>query len=214
MKNEAESKKSIYERFMKRPLDIILALGGLIVLGPVMLGLTFLIRWKLGSPVLFTQQRPGLGGQVFTMYKFRSMTDARDESGELLPSKQRLTGFGRKLRATSLDELPELFNILKGDMSLVGPRPLLMEYLDLYDKDEMRRHEVRPGLTGLAQVMGRNSLSWQERFAYDLRYVDQVTFSGDLKIMGKTLRKVIKKEGVSPEGGAVMERFKGSGTEQ
>jgi len=173
----------------------LLSLTGIIVLLPVLLVLWILVRVKLGSPALFTQERPGKNEKVFKLYKFRSMTDERDKNGELLPDEIRLTRFGRLLRATSLDELPELFNILKGDMSLIGPRPLLVRYLPYYTKEERHRHDVRPGLTGLAQVNGRNALGWEDRFAYDLEYVNHLTFGMDIKIIAMTVGKVLKRSG-------------------
>lgn len=206
-----------YEAFFKRPLDLVLAAMGLLVSSPVMLATAFLIRIKLGSPVIFTQERPGKidprtgKERIFKLYKFRTMTDARDENGKLLPDEVRLTAFGKKLRSTSLDELPELFNILRGDMSLVGPRPLLVEYLPRYDARQARRHEVRPGLTGLAQVSGRNGLSWEERFEDDVRYVDRITFLTDMRILLKTVSAVLKREGISSGTSATMEAFRGSG---
>lgn len=169
-----------------------------------------LVRINLGSPVIFKQQRPGLNEKIFTMYKFRTMTDERDENGELLPDAVRLTKFGKFLRSTSLDELPELFNILKGDMSIVGPRPLLVQYLPLYNEHQRRRHEVRPGLTGLAQVNGRNAISWEEKFDLDVQYVDNVTFINDWKIIFTTLKKVTLREGINSETAATMEFFEGS----
>ncbi len=172
-----------------------LSLTGIIVLLPVLLVLWILVRVKLGSPALFTQERPGKNEKVFKLYKFRSMTDERDKNGELLPDEIRLTRFGRLLRATSLDELPELLNILKGDMSLIGPRPLLVRYLPYYTKEERHRHDVRPGLTGLAQVNGRNALGWEDRFAYDLEYVNHLTFGMDIKIIAMTVGKVLKRSG-------------------
>lgn len=171
-----KSKKFIYKRYIKRPLDFILSLIAIIILSPVMLIIALLVRIKLGKPIIFKQQRPGLNGKIFTLYKFRTMTDERDENGNLLPNHKRTTKFGNALRATSLDELPELFNILKGDMSIVGPRPLLIEYLPLYNEYQKHRHDVRPGLTGLAQINGRNAITWEERFDYDINYVNNVTF--------------------------------------
>lgn len=185
----------MYRKYVKRLLDIIISLCGIILLSPVYLILFILVRVKLGSPALFTQDRPGKGEKIFKLYKFRSMTDARDEKGELLPDEVRLTRFGKLLRSTSLDELPELFNILKGDMSLIGPRPLLVRYLPWYTKEERRRHDVRPGLTGLAQVNGRNALGWEDRFRYDLMYVDHLTLWMDIKIIGMTVGKVLKRSG-------------------
>lgn len=185
----------MYRKFIKRLFDLLLSLTGIIVLLPVLLVLWILVRVKLGSPALFTQERPGKNEKVFKLYKFRSMTDERDKNGELLPDEIRLTRFGRLLRATSLDELPELFNILKGDMSLIGPRPLLVRYLPYYTKEERHRHDVRPGLTGLAQVNGRNALGWEDRFAYDLEYVNHLTFGTDIKIIAMTVGKVLKRSG-------------------
>lgn len=185
----------MYKYVIKRLLDLLLSLCGIIVLSPVYLVLWVLVRIKLGKPALFTQERPGKDGKLFKLYKFRSMTSERDASGELLPDEVRLTRFGRLLRSTSLDELPELFNILKGDMSLIGPRPLLVRYLPYYTEEESHRHDVRPGLTGYAQVNGRNALGWEERFAYDLEYVKNVSFLMDLKIIGLTVGKVLKRSG-------------------
>lgn len=185
----------MYRVFLKRLLDIIISGVALIVLSPVMLLLAILIRLKLGSPVIFTQERPGRKEQIFKLYKFRSMTNARDENGELLPDEIRLTRFGKLLRSTSLDELPELINVLKGDMSLIGPRPLLVKYLPWYTDEERHRHDVRPGLTGLAQVNGRNALNWEDRFAYDLEYIGHLTFFTDVKIICMTVGKVLKRSG-------------------
>lgn len=185
----------IYAKFVKRALDFLLSLCALIVLSPVLLVVSILVRVKLGSPILFHQERPGRYEKIFKMYKFRTMTEKKDENGELLPDEQRLTRFGRLLRSTSLDELPELFNILKGDMSLIGPRPLLVRYLPYYTEEEKHRHDVRPGLTGLAQVNGRNALFWEDRFAYDLEYVKNCSFLMDLKIIGMTVGKVLKRSG-------------------
>ena len=204
------SKGGIYKRFIKRPMDFLLSLIAIIVLSPVFLIVALLVKIKLGSPVIFKQQRPGLNEKIFTMYKFRTMTDERDENGELLPDSVRLTKFGRFLRSTSLDELPELFNILKGDMSIVGPRPLLVQYLPLYNDHQKRRHEVRPGLTGLAQVNGRNAISWEEKFDLDVRYVDHVSFIGDWKIILLTVKKVFVREGINSETAATMEPFTGN----
>lgn len=186
----------LYRDYIKRFLDIVLSAGAIVVLSPVMAVTAVLVRVKLGSPVLFKQKRPGKDERIFEMYKFRSMTDARDENGELLPDEVRLTSFGKKLRASSLDELPELFNILKGDMSVVGPRPLSEVYLPFYTEKEHHRHDVRPGLTGLAQVNGRNNLSWEEKFAYDLQYINKISFSGDATILLKTVGKVLDHEGI------------------
>ena len=202
-------KKGFYERFIKRPQDALCAGLGLVVLSPVMAATAVLVRLKLGSPVIFAQDRPGLDGKVFKLYKFRSMTDERDAEGNLLPDEDRLPPFGKKLRSTSLDELPELWNILKGDMSVVGPRPLLVRYLPRYSARQARRHEVRPGFTGLAQVRGRNAISWDEKFDYDVEYVDNVSFLGDWKIIFETVRTVLKREGISSDTSATMEEFMG-----
>ena len=199
----------LYEAVFKRGMDAVLSGLALAVLSPFLLFIGLLVKLKLGSPVLFTQERPGKDGKIFRLYKFRTMTDKKDENGELLPDEVRLTEFGKKLRATSLDELPELFNILKGEMSLVGPRPLLVEYLPRYSKRQARRHEVRPGLTGLAQVKGRNAISWEEKFEWDVRYVEKVTFVGDMKILFETVGEVLKKEGISSGVSATMEKFEG-----
>lgn len=185
----------MYKNGAKRMLDMALSLCGIIVLSPVYLVLWVLIRCKLGKPVLFTQERPGKKEKIFKLYKFRSMTDERDENGQLLPDEVRLTRFGKLLRSTSLDELPELFNILKGDMSLIGPRPLLVKYLPYYTEEERHRHDVRPGLTGLAQVNGRNALGWEDRFAYDLEYVEKCSLLMDLKVLRMTVGKVLKRTG-------------------
>ena len=185
----------MYGKFVKRFLDIFISLTAIVLLSPLLLLLWILVRSKLGKPALFTQQRPGKNEKIFKLYKFRSMTDERDEKGELLPDEVRLTSFGKLLRASSLDELPELFNILKGDMSLIGPRPLLVRYLPYYTSQERHRHDVRPGLTGLAQVNGRNALGWEERFAFDLEYVNRLTLGMDLKIIGMTVGKVLKRYG-------------------
>jgi lipopolysaccharide/colanic/teichoic acid biosynthesis glycosyltransferase len=195
---------------MKRLFDILLAAGGLLVLSPMLLLLAVMIRLKLGSPVLFTQIRPGLHGKPFRMIKFRSMSDARDVAGNLLPDAERLPPFGRFLRASSLDELPSLWNVVKGDISLVGPRPLLMEYLPLYSPEQYRRHAVRPGITGWAQVNGRNAISWEQKFAYDVWYVDNRSFWLDMHILILTIRKVIVRDGISAQGEATMPEFKGS----
>lgn len=200
----------MYERYIKRLLDIIISLCGIILLSPVYLILVILVRKKLGSPVLFTQERPGKDEKIFKLYKFRSMTDARDEKGNLLPDEKRLPPFGKKLRSTSLDELPELFNILKGEMSVIGPRPLLVKYLPLYNDVQKHRHDVRPGLTGLAQINGRNAITWEKKFEYDVEYVDKISFGLDLKIFFSTVRAVLKREGISSETDATMEAFKGT----
>lgn len=197
----------------KRALDLVASLLGLIVLSPVLVVVAVLVAVRLGRPVLFKQVRPGLHGQPFPMYKFRTMTDQRDAAGRLLPDEQRLTPFGRFLRSTSLDELPELFNVLIGHMSLVGPRPLLMEYLDRYTTEQARRHEVRPGITGWAQVNGRNALSWAERFKLDVWYVDNVSLWLDLRILFMTVRKVVKRDGIAAEGHVTMPVFNGTGRE-
>ena len=189
-------KKGFYEKYIKRPQDFLCASAALIVLSPVMAATALLVRVKLGSPVIFRQERPGEDGKPFMLYKFRSMTDERDENGELLPDEDRLPPFGQKLRATSLDELPELVNIWKGDMSVVGPRPLLMRYLPRYNAHQYRRNEVRPGFTGLAQVHGRNAITWEEKFDWDVEYVDNVTFLMDIKIILMTVKKVFVREGI------------------
>ncbi|MGR6836815.1 sugar transferase [Syntrophomonas erecta] len=200
----------VYRKYIKRPMDFILSLTAIIVLAPVLLVVAVLVRVKLGSPVLFKQKRPGLNEKIFTLYKFRTMTDERDENGELLPDDIRLTRFGKFLRSTSLDELPELFNIVKGDMSVVGPRPLLIQYLPLYDDYQKRRHEVRPGLSGNAQVNGRNAISWEDKFELDVEYVDNVSFIGDWKIIFLTLKKAFMREDINSETAATMELFKGT----
>ena len=202
--------KGFYEKFIKRPQDFLCALTGIIVLSPVMAVTAVLVRTKLGSPVIFTQDRPGLDGKVFKLYKFRTMTDAKDADGNLLSDEVRLTAFGKKLRSTSLDELPELFNILKGDMAVVGPRPLLVRYLPRYNAHQARRHEVRPGFTGYAQVNGRNSITWEDKFDKDVYYVDHVTFFGDWKIIFQTIKTVVKREGISSDTSATMEEFMGT----
>ena len=200
----------MYKKFIKRFLDFILSLMALIILSPILLIIYILVRIKLGKPAIFKQERPGKNEKIFTLYKFRTMTDEKDKDGNLLPDEKRLTKFGKILRSTSLDELPELVNILKGDMSIVGPRPLLVEYLPLYNEEQKRRHEVRPGLTGLAQVSGRNSLSWEEKFKNDVYYVDHISLWEDIKIILKTVGKVLKREGISQEGNATMEYFTGN----
>lgn len=203
-------KKGFYEKYIKRSQDFLLALLALILFSPVLAVTALLVRTKLGTPVIFRQERPGLDGKVFKLYKFRSMTDERDADGKLLPDEVRLTNFGKKLRSTSLDELPELINILKGDMSVVGPRPLLVQYLSRYNEHQARRHEVRPGFTGLAQVNGRNTISWEEKFDWDVKYVDHVTFLGDWKIIFKTVKTVLKRDGISSESSVTMEEFMGT----
>ena len=203
-------KKGVYERYIKRPQDMLCALLALIVLSPILFITAFLVRVKLGSPVIFKQERPGLNGKIFTLYKFRTMTDERDSEGNLLPDEVRLTKFGKLLRSTSLDELPELLNILFGDIAVIGPRPLLVEYLPRYNAEQRRRHEVRPGLSGLAQVNGRNAISWEDKFKYDIQYVDHVTFLGDWKIIFQTILNVIKRDGINSETAATMEVFMGT----
>ncbi|MGL5549166.1 MAG: sugar transferase [Culicoidibacterales bacterium] len=193
----------------KRTMDIIVSLTALICLAPILLIVAILVRIKLGSPILFTQNRPGKAGKIFKMYKFRTMLDATDKNGQPLPDEQRLTKFGKLLRSTSLDELPELWNVLKGDMSLVGPRPLLEEYLPLYSKEQLKRHDVRPGITGLAQVKGRNSIDWTTKFAYDIEYVENISVINDIKILWLTVVTVLKREGISSAEHATMEKFNG-----
>lgn len=201
-----------YRRWGKRLFDLAVAVPALVVLGPVLGVLALLVRWQLGAPVLFRQQRPGLHGRPFTLYKFRTMIEARDAEGHLLPDAQRLTPFGRFLRSTSLDELPELFNVVRGDMSLVGPRPLLMQYLERYTPTQRRRHEVRPGITGWAQVNGRNALDWPQRLALDVWYVDHLSFALDLRIIFITMVKILRREGISEPGQATMREFMGEGS--
>lgn len=204
------SNGGIYRKTLKRPMDFILSLIAITALSPVLLIVAILVRTKLGSPVLFKQERPGLNEKIFMMYKFRTMTDAKDENGKLLPNHVRLTKFGKILRSTSLDELPELFNILKGEMSIIGPRPLLIEYLPLYNEHQQHRHDVRPGLSGLAQVNGRNTITWEEKFDYDVKYVEKISFKLDFEIIIKTILKVFIREGVNSSDVVTMERFKGS----
>lgn len=199
-----------YEKYIKRPQDFLCALAAIIVLSPVLLVTAVLVRIKLGSPVLFTQERPGKDGKVFKLYKFRSMLPPKEGQDDPKYDAERLTPFGKLLRSTSLDELPELFNMLKGDMSVVGPRPLLVRYLDRYNEHQARRHEVRPGFTGLAQVHGRNAISWEEKFDWDVQYVDHITFLGDWKIIFETVRTVLKREGISAAGEATMGEFMGT----
>ena len=201
----------MYKKYFKRLVDIVCSLAAIIVFSWLYIIVAVLVRIKLGSPVIFKQARPGKDGKIFNLYKFRTMTDEKDENGQLLPDDVRLTPFGRMLRKTSLDELPEAFNILMGDMSVVGPRPLLVKYLPLYNEHQNRRHEVRPGLSGLAQVNGRNAISWEEKFDLDVEYVDNITFLGDVKIILKTvISAFVKTEGISQEGQATMEFFTGS----
>lgn len=187
----------MYAKYIKRMLDFILSLIALIVLSPLMLIIGLLVRIKLGKPIIFKQKRPGKNEKIFTLYKFRTMTDEKDQNGNLLPDAERLTKFGKTLRSTSLDELPELWNILKGEMAIVGPRPLLVEYLPLYNEAQKHRHDVRPGLTGLAQISGRNTIDWEEKFEEDIEYIQNVNFVTDCKIVFKTVSKVLKKEGIS-----------------
>ena len=197
-------------KYIKRILDIISSLLAIIILSPLLAVTAVLVKTKLGSPVLFKQERPGKDEKIFTLMKFRTMTDERDENGELLPDEVRLTKFGKFLRSTSIDELPELLNILKGDMSVIGPRPLLVEYIPRYNEHQHRRHEVRPGLSGWAQVNGRNSISWEEKFDLDVEYVDNYSFAMDVKILFMTVLNVLKKEGISSETSATMEVFMGT----
>ena len=197
----------MYQKYIKRPMDFTLSLLAIIVLSPVMGITALLVKIKLGSPVLFKQPRPGFKGKIFTLYKFRSMTDERDETGELLPDAVRLTKFGKILRKTSLDELPELFNILKGDMSIIGPRPLSTRYIEYYTPEEFARHSVRPGLSGLAQISGRNNLQWEERFAYDIEYIQNISFLGDISIIFRTVIKTFKSEDISVRGSSQVIDF-------
>ena len=199
----------MYQKYIKRLLDIIISFTSLVILSPVLLIVAVLVRIKLGSPVIFHQDRPGYHEKVFKLCKFRSMTDARDENGNLQPDEVRLTKFGKALRATSLDELPELWNILKGDMSLIGPRPLLVKYLPLYNEFQRHRHDVKPGLTGWAQVNGRNTISWEQRFEYDVYYVDHISFWMDLKILFQTVAVVFERSGINSKTSATMEEFMG-----
>ena len=199
-----------YERFVKRPQDFLCALLAIIALSPVLLTVAILVRIKLGSPILFKQERPGRNGKIFKLYKYRTMLPPKDGIIDPKQDAARLTPFGKKLRATSLDELPELFNILKGDMAVVGPRPLLVQYLDRYNEHQARRHEVRPGFTGLAQTHGRNAISWEEKFDWDVKYVDHITFLGDWKIIFETVKTVLKREGINNESSATMTEFMGN----
>lgn len=207
---ESKHKKGFYEKYVKRPCDFFLASGALISLSPLLAITSLAVKYKLGSPVLFKQDRPGKDGRIFSLYKFRTMTEAIDEKGELLSDEERLPDFGKWLRSTSLDELPELINIIKGDMSLVGPRPLLVQYLTRYNANQARRHEVHPGITGLAQVHGRNAISWEDKFSWDVKYVDNITFKDDLQIIIDTVKTVLKREGINSETSATMEEFMGS----
>lgn len=203
-------KSTFYEKYIKRLMDILLSAAGLILLSPVLAVTAILVRLKLGSPVIFRQPRPGRNGKIFHLYKFRTMTDARDENGDLLPDAVRLTPFGKKLRASSLDELPELVNILRGDMSIVGPRPLLAKYLPLYNSEQRHRHDVRPGLTGWAQVHGRNTVTWEEKFRLDLWYVQNISFLVDVKVLLMTVKSVLRQEGITSDTAATMEEFTGT----
>ena len=203
----------MYRLFLKRYFDFVLSLIAIVLLSPIYLIVAVLVKVKLGSPVIFSQERPGKDEKIFKMYKFRSMTSEKDEDGNLLPDDVRLTSFGKKLRATSLDELPELFNILKGEMSIIGPRPLLTKYLPLYSDEQKNRHRVRPGLTGLAQVSGRNTLSWNEKFKIDNEYVKNISFILDFKILALTVISVLKRDGITSEGSMTMEEFKGDEVE-
>lgn len=202
-------KKGLYEKYFKRLLDFSLSLLAFIVLLPLILIVSLLVRIKLGSPVLFKQKRPGLNEKIFNLYKFRTMTDEKDDKGVFLSDEIRLTKFGKFLRSTSLDELPGLINIIRGDMSIVGPRPLLIRYLPLYNNEQKKRHEVRPGLTGLAQINGRNAISWNKKFEFDVKYTSKVSFLHDVKIIFKTIKKVLIKEGISSSTSQTMEEFKG-----
>ena len=203
-------KKGFYEKYIKCPQDFILALLALIVLSPVMLLLALLVKLKLGSPILFKQDRPGLDGKIFKLYKFRTMTNETDENGQLLPDEVRLTRFGKFLRSTSMDELPSLINVLRLELALVGPRPLLVRYLPRYNAHQARRHEVRPGFTGYAQVHGRNAISWEDKFNYDVHYVDNISFLGDWKILFQTVITVLRRDGITSDTSVTMEEFMGS----
>jgi len=203
-------KKRFYERFIKKPMDFQLSLLALIILSPVLIVVAILVRVKLGSPVIFNQPRPGKNEKIFNLYKFRTMTNQKDSNGQLLPDSVRLTKFGKFLRSTSLDELPSLLNILKGDLSVVGPRPLLVQYLPLYNEQQSRRHEVRPGLTGLAQVNGRNAISWERRFEYDVKYVDNIKLLTDITVILLTIKKVFIREGISSSDSVTMSNFEGN----
>ena len=201
--------KDIYCNYLKRILDILICITGLIFISPILLLVALLVKIKLGSPIIFKQERPGLHGEIFKLYKFRTMTNEKNDSGELLNDEVRLTEFGKKLRASSLDELPEIFNIIIGDMSIVGPRPLMVKYLPLYSEKQKRRHDVRPGLTGLAQISGRNAITWTERFNKDIEYVDHISLKLDMYIFFKTIYYVLKREGINSDTSATMEDFTG-----
>lgn len=201
--------KDIYCNYLKRILDILICITGLIFISPILLVVALLVKIKLGSPIIFKQERPGLHGEIFKLYKFRTMTNEKNDSGELLNDEARLTEFGKKLRASSLDELPEIFNIIIGDMSIVGPRPLMVKYLPLYSEKQKRRHDVRPGLTGLAQISGRNAITWTERFNKDIEYVDNISLKLDMYIFFKTIYYVLKREGINSDTSATMEDFTG-----
>jgi lipopolysaccharide/colanic/teichoic acid biosynthesis glycosyltransferase len=203
-------KKGIYEKYLKRAFDFVFSLTALIILSPLLLIISIFIKVKLGSPIIFKQKRPGFNEKIFTMYKFRTMTNRIDDQGSLLSDSERLTKFGRFLRSTSIDELPGLINVIKGDMSIVGPRPLLVEYLKLYNAEQKKRHRVRPGLSGYAQINGRNALSWEDKFRLDNVYVNNVTFLNDIAIIFKTIIKVVKREGISSSNSVTMEKFNGN----
>lgn len=207
-------KKGFYEKYIKCPQDFLLALLALVILSPLLLVVAVLVRAKLGAPILFAQERVGLDGKIFKLYKFRTMSDERDENGELLPDAERLGKFGKFLRSTSLDELPSLVNIIRLELSIVGPRPLLVRYLTRYNEHQARRHEVRPGLTGLAQINGRNAIGWEQKFEFDVEYVDHITFIGDLKIALKTVKKVLMRDGINSDTSATMEEFTGSNNKE
>ena len=200
----------MYANFFKRLIDFILSACAIIVLGVPLLIVALLIKVKLGSPVLFKQRRPGKNGEIFEIYKFRTMTDERDTNGNLLPDNERLTDFGKLIRSTSIDELPEILNIVKGDMAIIGPRPLLEEYLPLYNEEQAHRHDVRPGLTGWAQINGRNTISWEDKFKYDVEYVRNISFMFDLKIFFLTIKKVFVREGINASAEVTMDKFRGS----
>ena len=214
MKKEPQIRRSIYQRYVKRALDFSAALLLLILIWPFLLVIYVILRIKIGSPVMLRQKRPGFMGKLFTIYKFRTMTDERDENGSLLPDEQRITNIGRILRSYSLDELPEMFNVLKGDISLIGPRPLMVQYLERYTPEQARRHEVMPGITGWAQVNGRNSLTWEEKFSLDVWYVDHQSFALDIRILLMTCWKLLIREGISSEGFVSAPEFMGPHTEK